>query len=209
MTTGAAQKVPLVASLNPFAEAKALAAIRQLGRSLPCSVVAVSGQIVTVKIEVNDPIFNTMPQLTIPIATSVYDWLPVQIGDRGVARASEVYLGGISGLGGGVADLTTRGNLTAVVFEPIAHATWTVPNPNQRVVQGLAGVHLKEVGSGQTLDVGALGTTFTRVAEPHGPTAGRPATPPPIKGQEYFDDTLGIPIWFNGSVWINAAGTPV
>lgn len=28
-------------------------------------------------------------------------------------------------------------------------------------------------------------------------------------GQTYFDTTLGIPIWWNGTVWINAAGAPV
>jgi hypothetical protein len=28
-------------------------------------------------------------------------------------------------------------------------------------------------------------------------------------GQFYFDTTLGIPIWWNGSVWKNASGTTV
>jgi hypothetical protein len=28
-------------------------------------------------------------------------------------------------------------------------------------------------------------------------------------GQQFFDTTLGIPIWWNGAHWINASGTTV
>ena len=41
-----------------------------------------------------------------------------------------------------------------------------------------------------------------------GTTANRPATDLQI-GQQYFDTTIGRPIWWNGSNWINAAGTVV
>lgn len=45
-----------------------------------------------------------------------------------------------------------------------------------------------------------------------GTTADRPIDivqiPLPI-GQFYFDTTLGIPIWYNGTVWKNASGTTV
>jgi hypothetical protein len=45
-----------------------------------------------------------------------------------------------------------------------------------------------------------------------GTTANRPvnttATPLAI-GQFYYDTTLGIPIWWNGSVWKNASGGTV
>lgn len=40
-----------------------------------------------------------------------------------------------------------------------------------------------------------------------GTTAQRPAQP--VVGQRYYDTTLGIPIWYNGTVWKNAAGTTV
>lgn len=43
-----------------------------------------------------------------------------------------------------------------------------------------------------------------------GNTASRPATP--VLGQMYFDtdlSTSGLPIWFDGTDWINAAGTVV
>ena len=28
-------------------------------------------------------------------------------------------------------------------------------------------------------------------------------------GNQYFDTTLGIPIWWNGKAWVNASGTTV
>jgi hypothetical protein len=41
-----------------------------------------------------------------------------------------------------------------------------------------------------------------------GVTASRPAIGLQV-GQQYFDTTLGIPIWWDGSNWINASGTTV
>jgi hypothetical protein len=41
-----------------------------------------------------------------------------------------------------------------------------------------------------------------------GNTADRPAVQLYI-GQTYYDTTLGIPIWWNGTVWKNASGTTV
>jgi hypothetical protein len=41
-----------------------------------------------------------------------------------------------------------------------------------------------------------------------GTTAERPAINLLI-GQTYFDTTIGIPIWWNGTVWKNASGTSV
>jgi hypothetical protein len=41
-----------------------------------------------------------------------------------------------------------------------------------------------------------------------GTTANRPAIRVQI-GQMYYDTTLGIPIWYNGTVWKNASGTTV
>jgi hypothetical protein len=55
---------------------------------------------------------------------------------------------------------------------------------------------------------------FTQaIANPlSGTTANRPLesiqAPIPV-GQTYFDTTLGIPIWWNGTVWKNASGTTV
>jgi len=43
---------------------------------------------------------------------------------------------------------------------------------------------------------------------PSGITADRPIAPLQI-GQFYFDTTLGIPIWWDGTNWVNASGTTV
>jgi len=44
------------------------------------------------------------------------------------------------------------------------------------------------------------------------PASGTTALRPTFKlqvGQFYFDTTLGIPIWWDGTAWINASGTAV
>ena len=43
---------------------------------------------------------------------------------------------------------------------------------------------------------------------PSGTTANRPTGRLEV-GQYYFDTTIGRPIWYNGTNWINAAGTVV
>jgi len=51
---------------------------------------------------------------------------------------------------------------------------------------------------------------FTQnIAKPtFGTTAHRPTFDLPI-GTIYFDTTLGIPIWYNGTHWVNSSGTIV
>lgn len=41
-----------------------------------------------------------------------------------------------------------------------------------------------------------------------GTTAARPSAPAFV-GQPYFDTTLGIPVWWMGSHWVNASGATV
>lgn len=45
-----------------------------------------------------------------------------------------------------------------------------------------------------------------------GATAKRPTATPTFAlsvGQTYFDTSLGIPIWWNGTAWVNSSGTHV
>ena len=51
---------------------------------------------------------------------------------------------------------------------------------------------------------------FTRAVATteYGTTANRPAVGLST-GQFYFDTTLGYPIWYNGTKWVNASGTAV
>jgi hypothetical protein len=43
---------------------------------------------------------------------------------------------------------------------------------------------------------------------PSGVTASRPTERLEV-GQYYFDTTLGIPIWYDGTNWVDATGTTV
>lgn len=155
-----AQKTPFTQSQNRFAEQKIADAMQQLGRALPCKVVSIQGQIVTVSFEITDPVF-TLPQVTIPIATSKYDWIPIQAGDLGVTVPADVYLGGVSGLGSGTADLSQRANLTALQFVPCANKAWTVQDPNKRLIQGPSGVVLQDTGGSCVFTLTPTGITIT------------------------------------------------
>jgi hypothetical protein len=55
-------------------------------------------------------------------------------------------------------------------------------------------------------------TTQALITPDSGTTANRPLntnTPKLQTGLYYFDTTLGIPIWWNGTNWVNASGTVV
>lgn len=146
------QKTPIVPTLNRFAEDKILTAIQQLGKNLPCQVVAVSNSIVTVKFLLNS-VF-TLPNVTIPEFGPEYIRYPTQVGDLGVTVSADVYLGGISALGGGIADLSIRANLSALLFLPVASKNWTpTDNPRKTLIYGPDGVIIRDVGKNSTFNV--------------------------------------------------------
>lgn len=123
------QKLALSRQLERFAGEKWAAAQQLLGRSLPASVISViSSGIVKVKFEL-DPqnVLFTLPQITVPIFGSEYVRLPIQAGMKGWVVPSDVYLGGVSGLGGGTADLSPRPNMANLVFSPIGNTAWDAP----------------------------------------------------------------------------------
>jgi|SRR6185437_436999 len=153
--TDNAQKTPFALSLNRLAQRKVLDTIAQLGQALPCTAVSVEGQIVTVSFAVNAAPW-TLPQVEMPIATWLYDWIPVEAGKtQGLTFPSSVYLGGISGLGGGTADLSRPANLSALMFVPVANSAWSPPGGDalKRVVQGPNGVLVMDLGGNATLTV--------------------------------------------------------
>jgi hypothetical protein len=141
--TGNAQKTPLVATLNRFAEAKAADAAQVEPKQLPCSVVTVvSSGVVTVKFEVQaaDALGATLPNVTVPVAWPEYVRYPVQPGDKGFCLSADAFLGGVSGLGGGVASLVRQGNLATLAFQPVGSTAWTrTTNADAVVIYGVAG----------------------------------------------------------------------
>lgn len=141
-----AQKTWLPLSLNRFAQKKTAEAIQQLGKALPCSVTAIPTPgvpIVTVKFEINAAPF-TLPNVTVPMFGPEYIRYPVQVGCKGVVFPADVYLGGVSGLGDGVADLTAPANLSALVFFPIGNAKWMASEaPGSIVIYGPDGAVIR------------------------------------------------------------------
>lgn len=146
------QKIPLARTLPQLVERGATDEIGALGLALPGHVVAVSGAIVTVAFDVAGA---TLPQVTMPVAGSQYVRLPIQVGDIGVAVPASVYLGGASGLGGGVATLYQRGNLSSLMWQPLGNKDWTAVNADYVVVQGPSGVQLQDL-------TGAVVATFDK-----------------------------------------------
>lgn len=112
------------------------------GRALPCHVVAVKGQIVTVQFDIL-PDGIQYPQITIPIATFAYIRYPIQIGDKGVTVPADVSLRGVSGLGTGIASRSFSPSLTPLFFVPIANSTWSDEEPDKLVLYGPDGAILK------------------------------------------------------------------
>jgi hypothetical protein len=156
MSGGNVQKTPLVSTLNRFAESKATDNTQQLGKSLPCSVVTVvSSGVVVVKFEVQSSVLGaTLPNVMVPVAWPEYIRYPVQKGDKGMCVTADAYLGGVSGLGGGVAGLVQQGNLAALAFQPLGNKAWTATtDPNAVVIYGVQGrgvTLLSDIG-GQTV----------------------------------------------------------
>lgn len=157
-----AQKTPIARTLEQWGQRKARAAIDLLGQSLPCSVASViSSGIVTVKFELTNVPF-TLPQITVPIAFPEYVRLPIQQGMKGAVMAFDAYLGGMTGLGGGTADLTPRPNLSNLAFVPLGSTSWAAPiDPNSLELYGPDGVILHNVP--RTVTFTLNGTTVTIV----------------------------------------------
>jgi hypothetical protein len=142
MTQGNYQKTPIGSSLNRIALQTVATVAQQIGKELPCSVVSVSGSIVTVKFEITGG--PPLPQVTCPIYGAQYIRLPIQPGDAGVVFSADTYLGGVSGLGGGTANLVQRGNLSSLVFFPIGNTSFFTVNGNVLTMYGPGGVTLSD-----------------------------------------------------------------
>lgn len=154
-------KLSVQKSANKVAISRAKQAIQSTGQALPCRVVGVSGAIVTVAFEVNSAPW-TLPNVTVPKAESNWIRMPTQIGDLGKVQPADAYLGGVSGLGGGVANMTRPGNLSALVFVPVSNSGSPPIDQNAAQVQGPNGV-INRTTTGITSQVvtDTTGTTVT------------------------------------------------
>lgn len=146
------QKFPFIRAINNVVQNGAEDQAMLNGRSLPCHVVSVSGQIVTVQFDML-PDGVQYPQVTIPIATFTYIRYPIQKGDKGVTVAADVSLRGVSGLGTGIADRSFSFSLVPLFFVPLSNAGWSEEDPNKIVLYGPDGAILKTESGGGSVTV--------------------------------------------------------
>lgn len=147
------EKLWIQRRLNDTAIQRAQQAIQSTGRALPCSVVAVNGSLVTVKFEVDSTPW-TLPQITIPKAESQWVRMPTQVGDMGLTIPGDVSLAGVTGMGGGIANLARRGNLSTLVFLPLSNKNLPPVNQNAAYIAGPDGVILQDEAGSAVMNVG-------------------------------------------------------
>ncbi len=147
--------LPIQQNLPALATSNAEQAIAQTGRALPCKVLAVNGSLVQVSFEVQGPF--TLPPLWLPKAESQWARMPTQVGDVGITVPADTFLGGISGQGSGVADMTREyGNMSTLVFVPVAATGFSSsPNANQAWLNGPAGARISDAAQTATVEASA------------------------------------------------------
>ena len=161
---GISQKVPFAVSISNFTQRKIDDNQQSLGQVLPCTVTEVNGAIVTVNFEVLTNVNGkelTFPPVTCPIAESTYVRLPVQVGDKGIVVAANTRLGGISGLGLGLAPLTNPSNLGGLVFMPIGNKDWESVDPNAVNINAPNGAVIRDSGNNCVITLTPTETTVT------------------------------------------------
>ena len=87
--------------------------------------------------------------------------MPTQIGDLGWTVPADAYLGGVSGLGGGTADLSAPGNLEALVFVPVSNKTSPPIDQNAAQIQGPNGAIIRTLDGSASVVVNTSGITMT------------------------------------------------
>ncbi len=145
------QKLHAARALNKIGEDRANADREVASKGVPCSVVAVNGHQVTVKLEMQSNSV-TLPQITIPQHFSTYTREPTQVGDKGRALPSNYGLSGVSGDGGG-ADLYPRFNLSALAFHPIAQKSFNQWDGTKHNLNGPNGAVMQTADGSVKIDI--------------------------------------------------------
>ena len=143
------KKLSFAGNMNNFAANKIAQAQLMAGKVLPAAVVERNGNMVVIQVLLRDVPY-TIPHLTVPLFGPEYIRYPMQPGNKGILIPADTYLGGISGLGGGTANLTPPANLSALTFLPISNTEWENVDPNVLTMYGPEGVTLRDSGSNTT-----------------------------------------------------------
>ena len=157
-----AQKTPFAVSLSNYFETKFGQNNEGFGWQLPCIVRAVNGSMVTVAFEVDTGGELTFPEVTCPIAQSKYVRLPVQVNDFGMCISANARLGGVTGLGKGLAPLGLPFNLGALVYVPIGNTNWESVDPNAVNINAPNGAVIRDDGNNCVITLTPTGVTVVR-----------------------------------------------
>ena len=128
---------------------------------IPVTVTKVDGETITVKADMQGN--YTIPEIEIPQSYSAWIRQPTQVGDKGLALASDFYLGGQSDLGGGTSNFYPRGNLTSLTFIPVSQTNFPViphRNLNATLVTGPQGAVVQDSASNTVLTVDGQKMTY-------------------------------------------------
>lgn len=128
-------KIPLNKSISDFTNQRSNDFQQQMTKGIPCHVTKIEKDMVTVAFDAKNNTW-TVPSVKMPQAFSPYGRDPTKVGDKGYAAPADYNLGGNSGLGGGIADFSPRGNLTPLVFHPISHTNTEKRDYDQYTLTG-------------------------------------------------------------------------
>lgn len=156
-------KLPWVQDMAKAIEYRQGVASEDKGWELPCKVAAIdpTGLFVTVEFATNSNPYQ-LPKITIPVNTSQYVRLPLQVGDPGVTRCADASLLPISGLTNGITDFRSVGNLNGILsFEPIANKGFPAnPNINALWMYGPNGVTIQDEAGNSVVTITPTGITL-------------------------------------------------
>lgn len=142
------QKTPFARSLQRFTGNVARAATNLLAKCAPASVLEMSGPHAVVNFETTA---NLPGQVTMPILGS-RSFRTDHTGEQGYTPSGDYYMGGVSGLGGGVADLTQHGNLSTGAWAPVSNTNWpSIPGATTVVTGKASGLILRDSEGNETV----------------------------------------------------------
>lgn len=153
-----AQKTPLSISLNRHTSQRIDSNQQGLPKSFPASVVSVdeTGTIVTIQFELKSDVF-TPPQVQCALATDEWSRPPITKGTKGYVVPADVYLGGVTGLGGGTATYDKQANLSTLVFHPLGNTEFDkLYAPDKYVLLGPNGVIIRDKAGAAVVNIGPV-----------------------------------------------------
>jgi phage baseplate assembly protein gpV len=136
------QKTPFSISIQNLIQESIDDKLQGLGQAWPCTIVSVNGAIVTVEFNINNENL-TPPQVTCTTIGSQYIRVPLKKGDAGVCVPANTRLGGVTGLGLGVAPLLNPSNLGGLIFLPVGNTNFPDVDPDAVVVTAPNGAYLE------------------------------------------------------------------